>query len=247
MSGYGTTAIYGAEHYKGEDDSPIYFSESIYFDFESTPKTDEIANEVIVRATPISFELSSSDVYSSTDEQIIPAAGSLDIVIKFDKAPVKLASVVTTLTDVIGVSNVTSEVYYAWGGYITVTGSAGNIFKLGSTGIKTEDQSIPAHVSDDSNSILEYGKQTYELEDNHLIQDIDTAKSIADGLVLNFKNVRQDVSIRWPGNLVVELADEVTCQEYKDDVLDIAGAFYIVRQNIEFNGALTVSTDLRRI
>lgn len=223
------------------------FNESVYFDLVTQPKTDEIANYVNVTTMPLALVADVDSIFSSDDTYSIPTNGSIDIEIDWSDKPVKIDTVVLGISVAFGVATISSSEIYAWGAKITVTGNTGSNFIIEATGKKYEALSSVVATSEDEDSIKEYGKIVFDFEENHLIQSVKVAQQVADGLVRNYKGVRNDAEITFPGNLAVGLADPVLLTEYSDSLIDTRNFFYITRQQLEYKGSLDVSATLRRI
>lgn len=228
--------------------TPAVWGQSTYFNLTVSPKTSEITNHIAVKAKSIVFDTSESSIYSSDDQYTIPAGETtLTISLAWESIPVGPDTVKTFLTNVAGTSAIIKEQHFAWGGYITVQGIAGNVFKLSATGVKGVMQSENEYITQDSESVLEYGKKVYNFPDNHLIQSFALSKKIADTLLPVYKEIRKDATVSWPGNAIVELSDPIFLTEYKNKSIETKSYFYILSQSITFNGSLHTQTELRRI
>jgi len=222
-------------------------TESVYFDLKTQPETDEIRNSIQVTSAPFTKNDSFQSVYDSDDVFIIPTAGTLEVIIEWSEVPVQIDNVFVTLTKLSGSPVLASAVIFSWGGKITITGTTGSQCTLSAQGKIWVQDSDTVSIAENSPSIREYGRIVFNVQENHLIQDVSTAQSIADGLIDSFSEIRNDARIDWPGNLIVELGSPIELTEYKDEFIETKNLFSILRQSITYTGALDFNTTLRRV
>jgi len=233
--------------------------ESVYFEFRSQPKSDELKNVIRVPSivyTPVAPPVASqgepqglySVIFASEDAfKLASGATEVTLTLEWEKKPVDPETVEITLTPIVGAPAITSVSAYAWGAYVVVTGDSGSEFSLSAMGTPYESSDQADAVAESVTSIGEYGRREYTLQKNELVQTHTLAQKIADGLLASYSDLRRDANISWPGNAIAALADILTVTEYKDELLDTRNNFYIMRQSTEYNGGLRVETDLRRI
>jgi hypothetical protein len=232
------------------NDSPVpeaSWTQNVVYNQTVSPKTEEIANSIEVKAKYLVLTSSAVSVYESDDQYTIPTgASSLDISLAWDDVPVDPTTVIVTLTNVSGTSIISVSDIYVWGGRFTITGSAGNVFSLDAVGIAALPQSEILYSVHDQKSITAYGKRVYEFPANSLLQKYSTAKQIADGLLPSYKEPRKDAAVSLPADTIVALSDPIVLTEYKDSETETKTYFHIIRQTLTYDGALDAEVELRR-
>ena len=98
----------------------------------------------------------------------------------------------------------------------------------------------------DEESIIENGTLRYEFPNNHLIQNISTARVIAEKLLQYYKDPKRDLEIEWRGNPSLELGDIVVVNDYVRGDLEERGYYYITKQELEYAGYLRAKLEGRR-
>ena len=96
-------------------------------------------------------------------------------------------------------------------------------------------------IAQDAQSVIDNGEIRYAFPPNPLIQTGTVAQTIADNLVQYFANPRRDASIDWRGNPALLLGDRVAIKDRQE-----TADYYIVRQEMEFNGTLRAKINGRR-
>ena len=221
--------------------------ESVYFELKSDSATDEIFNHIRVPYISLVQDSEVKDIFSSDDEYVIGATGYTIVNVDWKEKPIVISTAVVTLTTITGNPSIEYSNIYACNGKIRVVGSSGSIFSISVQAETYINKGVSYFESLNKSSILEYGKISYEFEENHLIQSDLIAQKIADNLLNSYSGIRNDAEIDYAGNLMLELGDPVLLTEYKDDSLDVKNYFYVVRQSLQYNGALDVNASLRRI
>lgn len=222
------------------------WDESIYYNLKVKTQTDQIKNRIIVKAQPLLKESQAGEIYSSSDEFEIESGGQIELVLKWSTIPVDPSSVFLILVNITGISGISSQVNYAWGCKLTVTGSNGNVFQVSAEGLRCNALDEVERESEDIQSISEYGVRDYNFPENHLLQSPAVAESIANNLILSYKDNRKDVTLKKPGFTLTKVGDSIRVVEYSDDTLTTINTFYITRSNQIFNGALDEDLELRR-
>ncbi|MBM7624789.1 RCC1 domain-containing protein [Sporohalobacter salinus] len=203
-------------------------------------KSDEMANKIIINTQPL-VPLSEQQVY---EKELTLSVGEIkNITAKYDDSDIPVIDSIASLTGNTN-STINSTEYYAWGADITIenTGSSEETFTLIINAKPLEVQGIEKVTAKDEASIREHEEIKYDLEENHLIQKEEMAQQIADIVLASAKDPRRDVELDWRGNPALILADLITVPEYSD-----YGNFYVTRQNLEYDGALTANTEGRKI
>ncbi len=209
-----------------------------YFTLSNPSKRSEVANEITVVTQPLEQETETSvEVYRSPTPVTIPAESSVEITVTYSSSPIIDAE--ASLDTPPGGVSITDETYYAWGVVVTIENT--NITTQEATivvdGIVLSVQGSETIVASDADSIRDNGILSYEFPDNHLVQLTSQAESIASTLLASTKDHRRDIELPWRGNPAVVLGDRVT-------VKDIG--YYVIRQNINWNGALDATMTGRK-
>lgn len=226
--------------------APLAVGTDLYYNLSVVPKTEEITNAVVVSAELPVLDSTDSDIYDSDETFSIPTGETeITVTIKWSTVPVDPDTVVIARTVVSGTSSISSSDIYVWGARVYITGTGGSTFSLSATG-RASTLSKTQYVTEDTDSINEYGKKTYDFPTNHLVQSFELAKEIGDSLLPLYKDLRKDARIQWPGNTIVEISDLMNVTEFDSDTVTTNNDFYIIKQVLKFNGALDVDTELRR-
>jgi len=185
-------------------------------------------------------------IYSDDETFIVPAAGSIQLYINFDPAPVQTSSVEILLERVTGFAEILESEVYAYGALVTVVGTAGWTFKLSARGTNytlTENTETEAENAD---SIRLYGLREFSLTGNQQINTIARAEAIAAQLILFYGSLRQDAAINWPASTLLAVGDTLEVVEFKSDVVETKDFFIIKRQTTSYDGGLVADAELRR-
>ena len=100
-------------------------------------------------------------------------------------------------------------------------------------------------IARDEANILENGVLRYEFPANPLVQTLDQAQAIADALLASAKDPRRDIEFEWRGNPALELGDVISVLTNAER--DRRIAYSIIRQEIEWAGALSAKLTGRRV
>ena len=215
-----------------------------YFRKEQPAKSDELVNSIKVYVNPLMPTGAPVEVYKSPLIKI-PAGQSVITTIQYNEPPVLEA--VATLDSPPDVS-ITNAVYYAWGAEITITNSgavdADATLLISGKPLKVLGKQLIS-VKDEK-SIRDNGLLEFEFRDNPLVQTTEMAEKIANNLI-SFSIPRRDVRVEWRGNPALILADKINVPEYQKGLIDKRGLFYIIKQNIRYDGGLRTTTEGRKI
>lgn len=91
-------------------------------------------------------------------------------------------------------------------------------------------------------SIAENGLLRYEFPANPLVQTVEIAQEIADRLLEGYKDPRRNLEMDWRGNPAILLGNVVSVVDNRE-----RNDYKVVRQDIEFTGALRAQLSGRRI
>jgi len=220
-----------------------------YFDLEQPAKSEELFNVIEVPIKPLVPDPETEqEVYrSETAIDLIPGEEK-EMIIEFNTSPVIDCE---GTPDEVGGLNIIfiAEEYYAWGAKITVKNNdvtAGScIIVVTATPLNAAGEEIVT----DSNaaSISENGNLKYTFPGNQLIQDRALGQDIAAALLSSYSTARKDVTLTWRGDPAIELVDEIQVPEYQKHGLDVQGIFRVFKNKLDFDGALSSTTDGRKM
>lgn len=236
-----------------------------YFNCINQSKSDELINSVDVPVFCWEWDDYNDNIYKSNVPISFTGIETKTIEINFNNKPilwqsgedyVDLHAYVTNSSGDLIIDDVTgrytnteltsTNVIYSWGAVMTMTSLASCyvIVVAGGYPLKISYETIN---SSDTSSIAEYGKITYKVPENHLLQSRDTAKIIADELLLIYKNLRKDLVSSWIGDPAIELRDNITHTLYKKGGVNIAGNFKVYKITTIYDGTLRQNIEGRRL
>jgi hypothetical protein len=203
---------------------------------DASAPVSEVKNEVRITTSPY-VTLPQETVWELQGDNIINAGESRTFEIFFsDYDAVIDASAV--LSSAPAGATITSEVWYTWGGRITIEGSAvGQELTLSAVGKPLVIRGSRIITESDSASIRRNGLRSFSIENNQLIQDAQIAEIIGEAIVSTLGNERRDIETQWRGDPTLELGDRVNIDGQTGN---------IVEQQIKYNGALSSSIKVRR-
>jgi len=138
-----------------------------------------------------------------------------------------------------GVS-ITEATYYGWGATIKIqnTNATDKQVTLVIQGKPLTVQNKERAIARDEASITENGVLRYEFPANPLVQTLAQAQAIADTLLASVKDPRRDIEVEWRGNPALLLGDRITVKNQD---------YYVIRQELEWTGALSARLTGRRV
>lgn len=219
---------------------------SVYYNYESNPKLDELINTIRVGYTKYNVGTPGENIYSADEVFIIPASGVLNFYILWSNAPVDTATVIVALIDTVGGPLITDLTVYAYGADIEVSGTPGDQFKITATATPFELEENTETTASDTDSASLYGVREFALTGNILITTVAQAQEIAALLLNLYGNLRQDSSMQWPVSTLLSVGDTLEVTEFKSDTVETKDFFLIKRQSIKFDGSMQGQTELRR-
>ena len=96
-------------------------------------------------------------------------------------------------------------------------------------------------IKKDDASIKDVGEKRYIFPVNPLVQTVQDAEDIADILLAYYKEPRRDLDMDWRGNPALLLGDRITVTDNNEQ-----NDYFVVRQELEFDGALRASLNGRK-
>jgi len=208
-------------------------------------RQDQVANEVVVTARPVSPAGSPEEVYRSSSPITVPAGQIVTVTAQYQEPPVMdaTASLDAPPADV----SISDARYYAWGAEVDIqnTGGSDADVTLVITGTRLVARAGERVVASDENSQALNGRLAYEFPENHLVQTHSQAVTIAQAILASAKDLRRDIELEWRGNPALELGDPVTI--ITDMVRDRRSEYVIVRQELDWAGYLRAHMTGRRV
>lgn len=219
---------------------------SIYYDFKSAPKLDELVNVIRVGYTKSTVGAPLTEIYAADEIFEIPAGGVLEFFILWRPSPVDVTTVGVTLTQVIGEPLLTNSESYAYGALLTVAGDSGDTFQISATGTPFELEENTETTEEDAASVALYGAREFALVGNRLITSDIEARIAASDLLTRYGELRQDGEIEWPASTLLSVGDTLEVVEFKSDTVETKSNFIVKRQNIKYTGAMQGRLEMRR-
>jgi hypothetical protein len=216
-----------------------------FLPLRSPSKQSEVANEIIVDTQPLRPATAAEEVYRSNEPMTIPASTTKTITAFYNKTPV-IEAIASLDSPPAGVS-ITDVSYYGWGASVKIrnTNDTDKQVTLVIQGKPLTVQNKERAIARDEANILENGVLRYEFPANPLVQTLDQAQAIADALLASAKDPRRDIEFEWRGNPALELGDVISVLTNAER--DRRIAYSIIRQEIEWAGALSAKLTGRRV
>lgn len=240
----GTLRIEGPSYLEENSQEPVtVITSDDYFDKNNPNNYEDLANYIVVKTQPL-VATEEVEIYKTKEDEpeTIGAGETKIITIFYEKKPA--IDVIITLTNAPAGVVISNIKHYAWKADVTII-SAGNGGEFGilATGKPLEVQGFETIVEQDSVSIREHGKKTYEFNENPLIQTSEMARMIAQKCLALSKDSRRDLDLNWRGNPALQLGDRIRVRDTRNAEAD----FYTVSQTLTFDGGLRVTTKGKKV
>lgn len=206
-----------------------------YFSKDNPVKWSEVANYIEVETQPLRPDVL-QEVYNSNEDVAIILGEVKSVTAFYNETPC-----INAVATVTGNAALTEVTYYSWGANIKVTGIANGSFTIAINAQPLKVINKNKIVRQDTDSILDMGTTKYTYPGNPLVQTIAIAEKIADNLLLYYKDPRRDVEIEWRGNPAMLLGNRVTVIDKLEQ-----NDYYVTRQELEFEGALSARMSGRK-
>ncbi|MNH15109.1 hypothetical protein D3C79_747160 [compost metagenome] len=203
-----------------------------------------VVNHVEIQASSRTLS-PQSDVFTLQEAISIPANSTVTETFVFDKLPVTEVQEPAIIHD--GLITVDSYQAYAWGIEITFTNESTapqDVESIVVKGRALEVSNTRIAIAEDAISIRDEGKYKYELTTNEFIQDINLAQTIANLILVTYKDPRHDVVLDSRGHVSLTLGHRVSVPDYSNDLLT---DYTIVRQSLSWDGALSSVVSAQKI
>ena len=232
---YGVIRVEGPSYLENNSSDILEITQDNYFRKSNPLKWSQIINRIEVETQPLRPDVLQS-VYSTNDPVNINAGETKVIMAYYNQSP--CINAIATISGTGSISNVT---YYAWGAKIEVYSGSTGTFTLNINAKPLKVLNKERIVAQDDASIIDNGLIRYEFPNNPLIQTREVAEVIANKLLQYYKDPRRDVEIDWRGNPALLLGDRVSVTD-KNEINN----YYVVKQDIDFSGALRAKLSGRR-
>lgn len=217
------------------------FDTDNYYNIAQSFSYREILNKVKVNV--YQYTLESIAVVYTTEAIDIGPSETLDPITFNLNSPINPTGAYAAVASTTGgiTISIDAEEYYSWGAIITLSETSGN---AGTVTLDiyaqelTQGDIVTSTVQDDD-SIKEFSERTYEFPDNELIQNETYALKIGNALLDTYKEPRSDITVTYPGNPAIELADTMRVNVFKRDSDSVFRDFIIYKSELKFDGTLT--------
>jgi len=236
----GTYFLEGAYPAEAESIEAYGIGPDDYFSKNNPLNWSEIANYIEVETQPLRPD-AEEEVYRSNDPVSINAGETKAITAYYNHTPC-----IDAVASIEGTGTIIDATYYAWGATVKVYSDTAGEFTLVINAKPLKILNKEKAIAQDEESITDNGKLRYEFPKNPLVQTLDVAQKIADKLLQYYKEPRRDVSIEWRGNPALELGDIIIVPDYQRDNIDNRGYYYIIKQELEYDGSLRATLKGRR-
>ena len=211
-----------------------------YFRKDNPSKQSDIANHITVETQPLRPDVN-QEIYTSNESIHIDANETKTVTIQFNNTPCIDVNIVLE-----GTGSIVDTQTYAWGADVTIGSTVSGEFTLKATGKPLKVMSKDKIMVKDDESIIENGTLRYDFPNNHLIQNISTARVIAEKLLQYYKDPKRDLKMEWRGNPSLELGDIIITDDYIRGDAEQMGYYYITKQELEYAGYLRAKLEGRR-
>jgi len=239
---------------------PLTITSDNIFKRDFQPDYEGLANYIEVPITPLVPEIY-AEVYRSKEPIPINSDDTLAINCVYNDPPVipinigsyPASTAIAYETDSDGNETgsqlmiTTGTEYYAWGADVFVYNlkAVATYFVIAISGHALIESGKESYITQDDDSVYEYGTKLFKVKKNSLIQTREMAKIIGDGLLSVYKQPRKDITLDWRGNPALELGDEIYTTIYDKGGITTYGTFMNVKQRIQFDGTLRATLDGR--
>ena len=206
-----------------------------YFSKDNPVKWSEVVNYIEVETQPLKPD-TLQEVYASNEAVAITTGAEKTITAFYNNSPC-----INAVATVSGNATLTQAIYYSWGASIKVTGIANGSFIIAINAQPLKILNKDKIIRQDLVSIADMGTLKYTYPGNPLVQTVSIAETIADNLLAYYKDPRRDVEVDWRGNPAVLLGDRVTVTDKLEQ-----NDYYVVKQELEFDGALNARLSGRK-
>ena len=241
----GIIRVEGPSYLANKTTADLTITQDDYFRKDNPVRWGQIANYIEVETQPLRPDVT-QEVYRSNEAISIAAGETKTLTVYYNQTPC-----INATASLQGTTNtvITAAKYYAWGADVT----------LKNNGTVTENVTIVINaqplkvmnkekaIAKDDASITDNGLVRYSFPANPLVQTLDMAQTIANKLLESYKDPRRDVEVEWRGNPALLLGDVVCIPDYQDNGRDVRGLYMVIKQELEYSGALRATMTGRRV
>lgn len=235
----GVIRVEGPSYLASKTTADLTITQDDYFRKDNPVRWGQIANYIEVETQPLRPDVT-QEVYRSNEAISIAAGETKTLTVYYNQTPCINAS-----ASLVGATNtvITAATYYAWGAEITLknNGTAAESITIVINAQPLKILNKEKAIAKDDASITDNGLIRYTFPNNPLVQTLSMAQTIADKLLQSFKDPRRDVEIEWRGNPALLLGDRVKVTDRNEQ-----NDYYVVRQELEYTGALRAKLSGRR-
>jgi ribosomal protein L39E len=207
-----------------------------YFSKDNPVKWSQVANYIEVETQPLKPDVF-QEVYTSNEAVSIATGETKIVTAYYNETPC-----INAVASITGSASITSATYYAWGANIKVYSATAGTFEVTINAQPLKILNKDKAVRQDADSIIDMGVIKYTFPTNPLVQTTAVAEVIAENLLIYYKNPRRDVEIDWRGNPAMLLGDRISVTNKLEQ-----NDYYVVKQELEFNGALRAKLSGRKV
>ncbi len=235
----GIVRVEGPSYLASKTEAELEITADDYFRKDNPVKWSEIANYIEVETQPLRPVDTSQEVYRSNEPVSIGAGQTISITAYYNETP--CIDAVASLEGAPSGCVIRQATYYAWGADIKVYSPNAGTFTLIINAKPLKVLNKERAVAKDDASITDNGLIKYTFPANPLVQTREIAQTIANKLLAYYKDPRRDVEVEWRGNPALLLGDRVKVTDRNEQ-----NEYYIVRQELEYSGALRARLSGRR-
>ncbi len=226
------TNLFSSEKYTSDD----------YFKKSNPTKYNSLYNKINVNTNH--YELIDADEEQYSGKETIEAYSSKIIFVNYENIPCKEDTLTASITDSPAGYLIINTRYFSYGAEVTIenSNSISNEIEIIITGKHYYLKNSKVISQKDENSIKSFGKKTFTLENNHLIQTEVIAFEISTALLETYREPDKDMELDVIGNPALILGDRIS-------VLDkyTTEDFFITKLQIDFNGSLASNICGRKV
>ena len=227
----GVVRVEGPSYLASKTEAELEITADDYFRKDNPVKWSEIANYIGVEAQPLRPVDTPQEVYRSNEPVPIGAGEIKTITAFYNETP--CIDAVASLENAPSGCVIQSATYYAWGADVKIYSPNAGTFTLVINAKPLKILNKERAIAKDDASITDNGLIRYTFPANQLIQTLGMAQTIANKLLASFKDPRRDVEVEWRGNPALLLGDRVSIIDNLE-----TNDYYVIRQEIEYDGAL---------
>jgi len=227
----GIVRVEGPSYLASKTEAELEITADDYFRKDNPVKWSEIANYIEVETQPLRPVDTPQEVYRSNEPVSIGAGQTVSITAYYNETP--CIDAVASLENAPSGCVIQKAIYYAWGADVKVYSPNAGSFTLVINARPLKILNKERVVAKDDASITDNGLIRYTFPANPLVQTLSMAQTIANKLLQSFKDPRRDVEVEWRGNPALLLGDRVSVVDNIE-----TNDYYVIRQEIEFDGAL---------